>query len=117
MSNATFEEELARYHVAERTDDPDRRERQRKLLRLFLDALPEEHEKLKNEGRLKARSEAFLEGRLEVARNAIRLVLQARQHSILPDEGARIDACSDLNTLRRWLVQAVTAASTTEALR
>jgi hypothetical protein len=37
---------------------------------------------------------------------------------LVPDPyGVRIDACSDLDTLRRWLEQAVVVASAAEALQ
>jgi hypothetical protein len=114
MSTATYEELRAIYHVAERTDDPDRRMRQRILLGWFLDALPEEREKLKNEGQ----EEARLEAQLQEARASLRTVLHARRLPLRAEDDARIDDCKDHDTLgRRWLEQAVVAATAADALR
>jgi len=44
-------------------------------------------------------------------------VLAPRQLTVSPDDEARIAACTDLATLERWLDQAVTAASISEALQ
>jgi hypothetical protein len=56
------------------------------------------------------------QGRLSGARAALRRVLARRQ--LAPNKGdeARIDACTDLATLDRWLDQAITAASVSDAL-
>ena len=56
------------------------------------------------------------QGRLEEARDALRSVLARRDLSTSPQHEARIDACTDLTVLERWLDQAVTAASVGEAL-
>ena len=109
MSTATYEELRAIYHVGERTDDPDRRMRQRILLGWFLDALPEEREKLKGEGRD--------EGKLQEARAALRTVLHARRLTLGDEDQGRIDGCNDHDTLARWLEQAVSAATIADALR
>ena len=50
-------------------------------------------------------------------RSALRRVLALRQLALSPEDEARIDACDDIDILRRWLDQAVLAASTAEALR
>jgi len=70
-------------------------------------------ERLRNEGRDEGRDE----GRLAQARTAIRRVLTLRK--LVPDhtDEARLDACTDLATLERWLDQALTAQSVVEALR
>lgn len=105
MSTATYEELRAIYHVGERTDDPDRRMRQRILLGWFLDALPEEREKLKDEGKL------------QEARAALRTVLHARRLTLAAEDQARIDCCDDHDTLSRWLEQAAVATTVADALR
>jgi hypothetical protein len=64
----------------------------------------------------KGRREGEKKGRLVGARNAVRRVLARRDLPVDAQDAARIDACTDLATLERWLDQAVAAASTTEAL-
>ena len=46
----------------------------------------------------------------------LRRVLALRKLSPSPEEERRIDACTDLATLRRWLDQAIFAESAAEAL-
>jgi len=55
-------------------------------------------------------------GRLELARSALRRVLAVRKLVLSAEGERRIDACTDLATLSRWLEQAVLAASAAEAL-
>jgi predicted transposase/invertase (TIGR01784 family) len=61
--------------------------------------------------------EGKLEGKLEGIRLSLRRVLEKRQLSLDPSEAARIEACSDLPTLERWLDQALSASTTDDALR
>ena len=103
MSTATYDE--LRFNVGEKTDDPDVRARQRMLLGWLLDALPEQREELMEAGEI------------QEARTALRDVLAARRISLSVDDEARVDACADHDTLRRWRKQAVVAASAAEALR
>jgi hypothetical protein len=70
-------------------------------------------EKLVEKGRKEGRDE----GRLTQARAAVRRVLATRKLAPSPADEARIDACTDLVTLERWLDQALTARSPAEALR
>ncbi|MFT3773095.1 MAG: hypothetical protein QM820_47550 [Minicystis sp.] len=56
-------------------------------------------------------------GVLKEARSALHTVMALRGLSIDADMRARIDACSDLDTLHRWLKQAVLASNADEALR
>jgi hypothetical protein len=60
---------------------------------------------------------ARIEGRLTEARAALRRVLARRQITLGKDDDARIDACGNLATLERWLDQAVTSTSASEALK
>ncbi len=103
MSTATYDE--FRFNVGEKTDDPDVRARQRMLLGWLLDALPDQREKLMEVGEI------------QEARTALRDVLAARGLSLREGDEARIDACIDHDTLRRWRKQAAVAASAIEALR
>ena len=50
-------------------------------------------------------------------RRMLRRVLALRKLALNADGEARIDACTDLTTLQRWLDQAVLAASADEALQ
>ncbi len=65
----------------------------------------------------KASKKARNEGHLEQARSALRRVLAVRGLATSPDDEARIEACTTLATLERWLDQALTASNVTEALR
>jgi hypothetical protein len=56
-------------------------------------------------------------GRLEEERATLRRVLALRKFAPSPEDERRIDACTDLATLRRWLDQAVLAVSAAEALQ
>ncbi|MFT3771140.1 MAG: hypothetical protein QM820_37470 [Minicystis sp.] len=89
----------------QRAEDPEVLERQRGILERLLDLLPEEREKLEGEGKI------------QEARSALRRVLRARKLALGAEDEARIDACTDLGALERWLEQAVVAASAPEALR
>jgi hypothetical protein len=46
----------------------------------------------------------------------LRRVLARRQLLLTAGDDARIEACTDLATLRRWIDQAVTALSVSDAL-
>jgi hypothetical protein len=74
-----------------------------------VEAFPEMRDKLVGEGRV--------EGRAEEARSSLRHVLALRRFPLSAEEEARIDACGDLGTLRRWHDQAVVVASAAEALQ
>ena len=56
-------------------------------------------------------------GRIEEERSTLRRVLALRKLELKADGAARIDACTDLATLQRWLDQAVLAATADEALQ
>ena len=56
-------------------------------------------------------------GRLQATRGALRRVLARRNLALRPEDSARIDACTDLAVLERWLEEAAVAASAEEALR
>jgi hypothetical protein len=60
--------------------------------------------------------EGRLEGRLTEARAALRRVLARCQLAPSKDDDARIEACTDLAILERWLDRAVTAVSASDAL-
>ena len=91
------------------TDDPAVWERRRHIVELFLPRMPDLERALKDKGRD--------EGRLVEARTLLRRVLARRGLPLSAEEGARIDACTALATVERWLEEAAVASSTAEALR
>lgn len=99
MTAAVYDEVLR--FVTTKTDDPQMRDRQLRMVRAFVDTTPE--------------VSAELVGRGE--RAALRRVLARRGLALSPEQEAQIDACTDLDTLLRWVDQAVVAESTAEALR
>jgi hypothetical protein len=103
MSTAAHED--LRSYVFPKTDDPEIRARQRMIAEWAVESSPEMREKLVGEGRL------------EEARSSLRHVLTLRRLAPSAEDGARIDACADLDTLRRWLDQSVVAANAADALR
>src|SRR4051812_44886036 len=107
MSTAALED--LRSYVFPKTDDPVIRARQRMIAEWAVESSPEMREKLVDEGRL--------EGRLEEARSSLRHVLALRRLVLSAEEDKRIDACGDLDTLRRWHDQAIVVASAAEALQ
>jgi predicted nucleotidyltransferase/HEPN domain-containing protein len=56
-------------------------------------------------------------GELKATRGALRRILARRGLELRPEDSVRIDACSDLPTLERWLEEAAVVGSAEEALR
>jgi hypothetical protein len=81
MMTATYDN--YRFHVGEKTDDPDIRARQRMLLGWLLGALPEQREELMSVEEI------------HEARTALRDVLAARGLTLRDADEARVDACTD----------------------
>lgn len=84
------------------SDEPEVEARQREMLIWLLSQFSEVPNGLLNKGIAKA------------LRTALRQVLARRGLKLDPALDARIDACKRRATLRRWLDQAVTAASVDE---
>jgi hypothetical protein len=63
------------------------------------------------------KQQLHMEGRLTATRAFLRRVLAGRQLTPSKDEDARIDACTDLATLERWLDRASNATSVSDVLR
>jgi hypothetical protein len=103
MSTPAFDD--LHLYTIQKTDDPGRLARRRMFLEWMLEAVPERREELVHEGELKAE------------RSSLRRVLTARGIALSAEDDARIDACTDLDTLGRWIDQAAVAASVVEALR
>ncbi|WP_437672103.1 hypothetical protein [Sorangium sp. So ce131] len=87
------------------TEDPDIEARKQRILEVLLSTSPQVEERL------------IEKGRLTEARAALRRVLARRQLELSPGDEERIEACGDLATIERWHDQAITAASTSEALQ
>ena len=102
MSTLAREDLLWRFGKAE---DPEVEARRQRILEVLLEASPQTQQRLVETARLTD------------ARDSLREVLAQRQLSPSADEAARIEACTDLATLQRWLRQAVTAASVADALQ
>ena len=102
MSMPTREELLHRFGPVE---DPEIEARRQHILKVLLDQDP------------KTRQQLIDTGRVTATRASLRCVLVRRQ--LTPSEGddARIDACTDLATLERWLDRAVTAVSVSDVLK
>lgn len=62
-------------------------------------------------------AQGVIEGRFSALRDGVRRILVRRGIELRPEDSARIDACSDLPTLERWLEEAAVAGSAEEALR
>lgn len=104
-------------------DEPEVQARRKQILEVVLKTNPwvqqlcaERRIEGRVEGRIEGRIEGQIEGRLSEARAALRRVLARRQLTLSKDDDARIEACTDLTALERWLDQAVTARSSAEAL-
>src|SRR5512140_2513870 len=101
MSMPTRQELLERFAPV---DDPEIEARRQHILKVLLEQDPKMQQQLR------------LEGRLTEARAALRRVLTRRQLMLSKDDDARIEACTDLATLERWLDRAVTAVAVSDAL-
>ena len=102
MSTTVREELLWRFAKA---DDPEVEARRQRILEVLLEVSPQVEARLVEKGRLAA------------TRTFLRRVLARRRFALSPDDEARIEACLELATLERWLEQAATAASASEALQ
>jgi hypothetical protein len=102
MSTTVSDELLRKFGPAE---DPEIEARRQKILRALLETSPH------------VRQELIEKGQLLEARTALRGVLGQRRLLVTPEQEARIERCADSPTLRRWMLQAITAATAAEALR
>jgi hypothetical protein len=109
MSMPTREELLSRLGPS---DDPEIEARWQHILQVLLEQRPKMKQLLRREGL----QEGQQEGRLTGTRASLRRVLAGRQLTPSQDDDARIEACTDLATLERWLDRAITAASVSDAL-
>ncbi len=86
-------------------EDPVIEARRQHILDFLLETSPQKKQQLQQEGRLTE------------ARAALRRVLAGRQLTPSKDDDARIDACTDLETLERWHDRAIHAASPSDVLK
>ncbi len=114
MTMPTREDLLRRFG---KVDDPEIEARRQHILKVLLEMSPETKQEIREEGRREGRQEGRQEGRLAATRASLRRVLAGRQLTPTEDEAARIEACTDLATLERWLDRSITAASVADALR
>ena len=106
----TQEELLSRFGPVE---DPEIEARRQRILDFLLETSPQKKQQLIDKGQLAGQ----LAGQLTATRASLRLVLARRQLTLSKDDDARIDACTNLATLERWLDRAITAASVSGVLR
>jgi hypothetical protein len=106
MSMLTQEDLLWRFGPVE---DPVIEARRQRILDFLLETSPQKKQQLQQEGQQ--------EGRLTATRASLRRVLAGRQLTPSKDDDARIDACTDLATLERWLDRAINATSISDVLK
>ena len=71
----------------------------------------------RKKGLAQGRKQGIAEGRREEEREVLRLVFAERKLSLTPEQERQIDTCTDRETLRRWVKQAISAKIAAEALR
>jgi hypothetical protein len=113
MSVPTREELLARLAPV---DDPEIEARRKHILHRMLDLDPLTKQEFIEQGIEQGIERGIDQGGLTHARAALRRVLARRQLAPSKDDEARIEACTDLATLDRWLDQAITAVCASDAL-
>ncbi len=69
------------------------------------------------QGRKQGIAEGIEKGRREEEREVLRLVFAERKLTLTPEQKQQIDTCTHLETLRRWVKQALSAKSAADALR
>jgi hypothetical protein len=109
MSTKLREDLLRRFAPV---DDPEIMARRQMILRTLLEMDPKTKEELIEKGI----EQGIENGRLSAERSALRRVLARRQLALTSEQEVQIDRCEDAAMLERWLDQAVTAATTAEAL-
>jgi hypothetical protein len=97
-------------------EDPEMEARRQRILEVLLEASPQTQQQLIDKGIEQGIEQGRMEGRLMEARAALRRVLARRQLTPSQDDHARIEACTNLATLERWLDRAITAVSVSDAL-
>ena len=75
-----------------------------------------EGERLIEQGRIRGQAEGLTEGLARGRASALLALFAARQLPVSEELRQRIESCTDLAQLDRWVARAVTAASAAEAL-
>jgi hypothetical protein len=122
MSMPTHEELVRKFSLG--LDDPEVRARRHRLVQALLEAEPEIRQQLIDAGMEKGLEKGLErglekglhEGRLTEARAALRRVLARRHLTPSKDDDTRIEACTDLGIVERWLDRAVTATRMADVL-
>jgi hypothetical protein len=110
MSMPTHEELLRRFGPVE---DPVIEARRQHILDFLLETSPQKKQQLIDKGLLEGQQE----GRLAATHASLRRVLAGRQLKPSKDDDTRIEACTDLATLERWLDRAINATSISDVLK
>jgi len=121
MPMPTREELLWRFPPV---DDPEILARRQHTIEVLLETGTETHRqhildillKASPQTRQRLIDKELMEGRLIEARVLLRRVLARRQLTPSKADDARIEACTDLATLERWLDRAITAVSISDTL-
>ena len=103
---------MLRYRLAVPADPGEQTKEDREFLMSTQDALGLWEQQVLQRGIQKG----IEQGRLAGARAALRRVLVRRGLELGPGDDARIEGCRDVETLERWLDQALTATSIAEVL-
>jgi flagellar biosynthesis/type III secretory pathway protein FliH len=117
MSTTVSDELLRKFGPV---DDPEIEARRQKILRFLLETSPSVRQELIQKGikkGIKKGIEKGIEKGLLEARSTLRGVLEQRGLLLTQELDERLERCSDFTTLRRWMMQALTAATAAEALR
>ena len=113
MSTLTHDDLMWRFGKSE---DPEVEARRQRILQFLLKTSPETQQELRDEGHKAGHKAGHKEGALIALRDALRQVLADRQLRLNASQAAQIEACVDLETLKRWHRRAITAASAADAL-
>lgn len=101
MTTLTREDLLWRFGKSE---DPEIEARRQHILHVLLECSPQ------------TKQDLIEQAQLDTTRAHLRRILERRQLTPTRAEDARIEACTDLATLERWLDRAVTASRVADAL-
>jgi hypothetical protein len=113
MSMPTRDDLLQRFGPV---DDPEIEARRQHILRVLLAQDPKMRQQLVEEGMQRGIEKGLLEGRLTATRASLRCVLAGRQLTPSKEDDARIEACTDLATLERWLRRAISNTRVSDVL-
>lgn len=105
------EEDIRATREQVRQADAEGRKNLEQGLLVLLDIVPDLRKKLTRKATRKGIEKGIEQGVELGLRNAILSVLRVRKMEVRPEHQAKIDACNDLDILRRWHERAVCAAA------